>query len=651
MAVIDVIAGAGLLLPAISLSGPLAASSGIVCGGGLSAERLAIFLDVGAAPITIVNSPPRDPDTGYPLITFSYTAGGPLQQPDPILFQAVAMGISSGSYDVKSIMRNPDPANIPPSGWLSVTPSSSGLPAMVAPRLDSTALGTLAPCDYEGYITISSASAGSIVKLKLALSEPAGGSTGGGSQPNVTKIMSQIADGGAMIGGWKTTIILVNTDSMNPAAYQLLFHPGKNGDQPISPDAPFNVLGPGQVANRTYQGSIPAGGSVTLSTAGPGAPFWQGWAELTAPDSVGGTAIFAYAVNASSDAEGSVLLKPPVGTSFLLPFDNNSAASLVTSMALVNTSATLPANVTVKFHNESGAVFGQSSVSLPASGHEAFTLISKFPELANKRGVAEFISDGPALSGLGLRFNDRQNTFTSFEITTPQAGGLRQAIAHIADGNFAGGTWKTTITLLNLDTTQSNSVTLKFHNGEGTPASQQLLLENGASGTYTATLGPGGSATITTSGGAQLWRGWAEVASSTTLGGFAVFRFVQTTGQLEGTVSFTPLGSSRFVIPFDNALATGIGIANTSDQSATVTATFRNPASAEIAGQYPKTMPLASAAHRSFTISDPAAPLGGAPLDKLTGVADFTSTSPGLVGIGLRFSPRNAFTSLPVILK
>ena len=620
--------------------------SAVVCGGGQNSDRVTVFLDIPQGQITTVPSLPRDPDTGYPLVTASNAAGAAIQQPGPIQFKLVSNGIFSDRYDVKSIMRNPDPVDIPPSGWLVVPPVTGPLPLMIVPSLDTAAIATLPACDYEGYIAVSNPSAGGAI-VKLALSVQPTQSTG--PPPNVTKIMAQIADGGSMPGGWKTTIILVNSDQINPAGFQLLFHPTKN----ISPDAPFNVIGPGQMGNRMYQGTIPKGGSVTLQTMGPGAPFWQGWAELTAPDSVGGTAIFTQIQNAGTDSEGAVLLKPAAGTSFFLPFDNNSSTGAVTTMALVNTSSTQAANVTVKFHDQLGNIFGQSSVPLGVSGHDAFSLPDRFPILANTRGLAEFVSDGPALSGLGLRFNSA--SFTSFEILTPQTAGLRQAIAHIADGG-SNGVWKTSIILVNLDNTQSNSVTVTFHNGQGTPASQVLTLDNGAAGAYRTTLGPGGSTTIATSSGAQLWQGWADVASTTSLGGFAVFQQTLGATQIQGTVSFTPVGSGRFVMPFDNTNggATGLAVANTSDQQVTVTADFRAPSGAEIpgvaAGQ--TTLPMAPAAHNSFSISDPQqALLGGAALQGVSGILDFTSSTPGLIGIGLRFSPRKSITALPIILK
>jgi hypothetical protein len=645
VAVIDIVAGSNLALPQVSFGTRAAATgSGLVCGGGLSTERVVILLTIGTTlNASIAPTLQPDPRDGYPTKEIAYI-DGKLQEPGNFTFQPVGMN-SNTTFDVKTVVRNPDPENTPGYVWLSATPSSVRLGDPVTPILDQSLIGKLVPCDYEGYVAISNSGTGAAFRVKFTvLSSPTG------IPPNVTKVMSQIADGGPAVGGWRTTIILVNTDLSNSANFQLLFHPSKD----ISPDTPFNVIGPGQMGNRVYLGSIPAGGSVTLNTRGTGAPLWQGWAELTAPDSVGGTAIFAQALNAASDAEGAVLLKPVAGTTFLLPFENNSTTGLLTTIALVNPSATSEANITVTLRGESGNLLGQSPISLGRSGHEAFDLLSHFPgaSLANQRGVAEFTSDVP-ITGLGLRFNQKQHTFTSFEIATPQTGGMLQAIAHIVDGGPAEGAWKTSITLVNLDTTQYNTVTLIFHGGQDGAAGQALLLESGESGTHTVVLNPGGSATVVTSGGTQLWQGWAEVKSSAALGGFAVFQQAQKSGQIEGTVSFSPQGQKRFVVPFDNTGATGLAIVNASDQPSVVTANFRDPAGASIPGigEDRKILPLDAADHKAFSISDPQAPLGGTALAGQLGTIDFTATSSGLIGIGLRFSPRNAFTSLPVILK
>jgi hypothetical protein len=662
LAVIDIVATTGLLSRA-SFVGREMGDSGVVCGGGLSSERLAITLDVGA-PLTIASTPnfplTKDPQTNYQILSIPYTDGKPLpSQADLMLVFSPVQNIGNSSlnsplYDVQSMILSPDPVNEETSDWLGVTPKSSGLPATVFPVLNQAAVNTLGPCDYGGYITISNSGMGALVLVKLSVAPGGLSGQGGGSPANVTKVMSQIAAG----NGWKTTIILVNTDSTNAANFRLAFHPGKDpGGQPISPDAPFNVTdplnpqGPGQVQNRVYAGMIPPGGSLTLETKGSDAPFWQGWAELMAPDSVGGTAIFRENRDANFYSEGSVLLKEPAGPTFFLPFDNTNG--LATTMAIANTSSSQAASVKVKLHTETGDVFSQSPVPIPLgiSGHEAFALASRFPDSANRRGVAEFISDGAPLAALGLRFNGQ--SFTSFEILTPP-GGMLQAAAHITDGGM-GEDWKTSITLVNLDAQQPNKVTLTFHR-QRTAAGQVLFLESGSvtsDGTYNVTLSPGGSATIATQGltGIPRWDGWADIKSSTYLGGFAVFRQYENGGQSEGTVSFTPKGGERFVMPF--GAITGLALVNASDQPATINATFRDLTGAAIASvpDGKKAVQLAPGDHIAFELHDSVnAPLGGMGLPA-GGIADFTSNQGGLVGIGLRFTTIGTFTSLPVIVK
>jgi hypothetical protein len=659
LAVIDVVAGTGIL-PHVSFAHDVTGGSGVVCGGGLTSGELIVIAHVGTDQITPASGPkfPLIKDSNFNLLVMSipYTPGTALPAPSDLtlVFQPVVQGIATAAYDVKSGVLTPDPANQQTSGWLGVTPGSSRLPATVVPALNQTAVNGLGACDYWGYITVSNNGAGAVILVKFSVADTGIGGSGGGSPINVTKVMSQIADGDPLPGAWKTTIILVNTDLTNAAKFQLTFHPGNNhAGQPIDPNAPFNVVGPGQSGNRMYADTIPPGGSLTLETKGPGAPFWQGWAELVAPDSVGGTAIFTQGRDANNDSEGSVLLKPPAGTTFFLPFDNDNSKGLVTAMALVNTSPTFGANVTVNFHSEAGDVFAQGAVSLVPSGHAAFTLPQQFPAVANRRGVAEFISDGAALAALGLRFNGLQNSFTSFETLTPPGGEL-QAAAHIVDGGIGEGAWKTSITLVNLDATQSNNVTLTFHNGQRTAPGQVLLVEGGSlagNGTYSTTLLPGGSTTIATQGlaGIPRWEGWADINSSTALGGFAVFRQSKNVGQIEGTVSFTPKAFERFVVPFGTD--TGIALANSSDQTATISASFRDATGAGISAAAQAALPLLPGSHIAFGLEAADAPLGGARLAQRSGIADFTSNQAGLVGIGLRFTPRNAFTALPIILK
>ena len=365
-AVIDILAG-NVPVPAgkIRAAGPLIANSGVVCGGGLSSERLIVFLRVGQAPITVADLP-LDSDTQFPLLTVSYS-GGTLRQPAAIQFLSGIVN-SAAVFNINTIVQNPDPANIPASNWLTASPASSTVPAAITPVLDSTAVNALTPCDYDGFLSISNNGTGQIVKIRLSVH------CRFGRWRHDRERSDRNQRAFANRRWWTRSRRMANHD-----------HPGKHGSGPSRylsigvpsgpgsgrstdhPDAPFNIIGPEGIQNRMYTGTIPIGGSVTLATQGPGHDFWQGWASLTAPDTVGGTAIFAQALlsDPSSDSEGSVLLKPPPGTRLLLPFDNNTANGLLTTMALVNTSLTDAAQITVTFRDESGVPILQDQMALP----------------------------------------------------------------------------------------------------------------------------------------------------------------------------------------------------------------------------------------------------------------------------------------------
>src|SRR5207237_4774134 len=99
------------------------------------------------------------------------------------------------------------------------------------------------------------------------------------SVPAGDKTISHIADG----AGWKTTIILVNTDSQ-PAPFTIRFR----GDSGLALRLPLGA--DGRVT--TLSGTIAPGGSRTLQTDGVAGTLATGWAELSTSYAIGGTAIF-----------------------------------------------------------------------------------------------------------------------------------------------------------------------------------------------------------------------------------------------------------------------------------------------------------------------------------------------------------------------
>jgi hypothetical protein len=131
------------------------------------------------------------------------------------------------------------------------------------------------------------------------------------SVPAGNKTISHIADG----GGWKTTIVLVNTDSQ-PAPFTLRFRGDDGAALRLS-------LGPdGRVT--TLTGTIAPGGSRTIQTDGTAITLETGWAQLATSFAVGGTAIFGAQMPGQPDSEAAVPIISGGGDKFLLSFDGSS---------------------------------------------------------------------------------------------------------------------------------------------------------------------------------------------------------------------------------------------------------------------------------------------------------------------------------------
>ncbi len=213
--------------------------------------------------------------------------------------------------------------------------------------------------------------------------------------------ISQIADG----VGWKTTMVLVNTDTV-PANFTLNFWHGDG--------SPLSLPLISQGSQQQVTGTIPVNGSVTLETPGPsGTTFSQGWGQLITSNSIGGTTIFRASVAGRQDTEASVPVTKPIGKTLLLPFDNTGPQ---TSLALVNTDATNTAVITATVYDEAGNVLATGVINLPPQGQQAFGLADpdRFPASNGHRGVANFTSSTVPITGLGLRFSGAP--FTSIDM-------------------------------------------------------------------------------------------------------------------------------------------------------------------------------------------------------------------------------------------
>jgi hypothetical protein len=219
----------------------------------------------------------------------------------------------------------------------------------------------------------------------------------------ISQAISQIADG----AGWKTTIILANTDVV-PANFTVQFwnHDG----------TPLSLPLVSQGSQQQVTGTIPVNGSVTLESVGDiGGNFSQGWGLLTTTNSIGGTVVFRQTVPGKQVSEAAVPLTKPISTMLILPYDNTPG--FTTAAALVNADPNNTAVITANLYDQSGNSLGSSVINLPPQSQQTFALPTMFPSTANVRGIANFSSASVPITGLGLRFSGP--VFTSIEMQVP----------------------------------------------------------------------------------------------------------------------------------------------------------------------------------------------------------------------------------------
>lgn len=502
--------------------------------------------------------------------------------------------------------------------WLSVNPQTGTAPANVTISANPSGLpaGT-----YQGFVTFTAAGVANSpqtvpVTLNVATAPPPG-----------RQVLSQIADG----QGWKTTITLVNLDSV-PATFTLNFFSSDGSILRLPIEGETGRL-------ESITRIIPVGGSRTIITAGTDNALSQGWAELSSSQQVSGLGVFRQRVAGRPDQEAGVSVTTPTSR-FVLPFDNTQG--FVSSMALVNTNSSLSRAVSATPREEAGNTLIGDSVNLPARGHTAFEMAQRFPAMSGRRGSAEFVSAGADFSALGLRFNPG-GAFTSLpSLEVPQTSSgaqVTQVISQIADG---GGEWKTTVTLVNLDTVPA-PFTLRFWRPQGTSLTIPIAGGN-PTDVIEGTIPVGGTRVIETAGGATpLVQGWAELTTTRHIGGLAVFR-QRGSGRpdQEAAVTLTSLGT-RFILPFDNTdnFVTSMALVNASATiGAAVNVIIRDEAGQQIGTD---TISLTGRGHLAFELRERMASTRNR-----RGTAEFTSTSQ-ITGLGLRFNPGGAFTSFPVL--
>jgi hypothetical protein len=433
----------------------------------------------------------------------------------------------------------------------------------------------------------------------------------------VNEVAAHLADG----NGWRTELVLVN-DGQVPASYTVNFV-GDNGS-PLS----INMVGQGK--NASFTGTIPVGGSNTLQSDGSPAQTQSGYAQISSMQGVSGLAIFQSSLQPQLQ-EAAVPLQYYGATQLMFPYNN--AAGSVTGVAIAAPGGPQQSIVAVQRSPTAQASTTDSPWPIPANGHNDWI----FP-VDYLQGVAEIDSpSGTPIYGLGIRFSNFH--FTSIDGVRPAFPSTR-IVSQVVDEATA----RTTLLLVNTDT-QPATFTINFWADDGTPLTLPFTDGTSASTvTSTTPIPVGGSQVIQTLGANTLpasVEGWAEVISTQSLGGTAIFSY-QATGQ-EAAVPLQPRGGHHMVLPFDNASGQvlGIAVANIDPtQDATITETIRDENGVYGTQISQRTFNLAHHQHTSFLLGSPA----GIPASIPRGVVQYDSNVEVYV-LGIRYNG-GAFTTV-----
>jgi sugar lactone lactonase YvrE len=224
--------------------------------------------------------------------------------------------------------------------------------------------------------------------------------------------MAHLASGGS----WKTTFTLFNNGAT--AALARLTFIGDNGAKLTLPLAFPQLPGAPPVQAGIMEPLLNPGETLIVESEVPAAQdAQQGWAELLTDGAITAFGVFRQRIG-EHEQEAVVPLETRVSASYVLAFDNTGGID--TGVAVTNVAAQA-ANLSVSINDDTGRHIQTSQLTLPARGHRAFVLHSKYPAVAGRRGTIKFLPPaGGQISVLGLRFNvPKGGAFTTIPVWAP----------------------------------------------------------------------------------------------------------------------------------------------------------------------------------------------------------------------------------------
>ena len=449
-------------------------------------------------------------------------------------------------------------------------------------------------------------------------------------------------------GGWSTTFTFVNKGNSAASAQNTLFAPDGT---PFTVPINLPQTGSSTTASTITQPIAPNASFIMQATgpAGPGIPYLEGSAQLSATGNVDGFAIFHFDPN---NQEAVVPMETRTASSYLLAFDNTNG--VLTGVAIANVSAN-SSSIPVIIRDDQGNLLSSTFLTLPANGHTSFVLSNAtggFPVTANVRGTIEFDAAGGLISVLGIRYTGGTITTIPSIANVGTAGGL---MAHLAS---AAG-WQTTFVLVNTGAGAA-SATLNFFGDDTNPAgsragqplvlpltSPQGLFSATNAATITQTIPGHASLWVQSAGsvGAALLIGSAQLTTTGTVGGYVIFRY-NPNGQ-EAVVPLETRNASAYIIPFDNTggTVTGIALSTQTPLATVIPVVIRDDQGNAIGGSGNQAM--TTNGHVSFVLSQQFAIT-----NNIRGTIEFDKPAGAQISvIGIRTPPPLTFTSLPPLAR
>jgi hypothetical protein len=141
--------------------------------------------------------------------------------------------------------------------------------------------------------------------------------------------------------------------------------------------------------------------------------------------------------------------------------------------------------------------------------------------------------------------------------------------------------------------------------------------------------------------------GRAQLLSTGSIGGDAVFVWEPTGGAQEAVVPLETRNPIAFMLPFDctGGYATGVALANLSGQPANIPVVLRDDTGADLGAAVP--IQLAAQAHTSFMLATSYPAVAGK-----RGTIEFDTPSGGQISaLGIRAAPDGAITTVPALAR